>query len=79
MQRQPENLAAHEFFTNNGWQYTFCPNDFEDDGDAESGPHLTGNPDADLYEHPDGECVAIDWRGAVKFIQQPDPPEYIFG
>jgi hypothetical protein len=41
---------------------THYPESFEDDGDAESGPHLTGGPAYDEYESAD-DRVIIDHNG----------------
>jgi hypothetical protein len=58
----PINPELHHLLVNNGFRYEFVPDSFEDDGDAESGPHLTGGPSYDLYESDHWRYI-IDHRG----------------
>lgn len=50
---QPFHAGVHEALLDAGYAYTRRPCTFEDDGDAESGPHLTGGPEHDQYEAPE--------------------------
>ena len=45
----PFNQALHDFLITNGYQRYHEPESFEDDGDCENGPHLTGDPAFDEY------------------------------
>jgi hypothetical protein len=54
------DLDAH--LTELGYKRTWHPDSFEDDGDGESGPHLTGGPAFDEYEDAT-ERVIIDEKG----------------
>lgn len=47
------NHAAHEALTIAGYDYTHFDCTFEDIGDPENGPELTGHPSFDLYADAD--------------------------
>ena len=49
---EPFHPLVHETLVEAGYSYTREPCTFEDDGDAESGPHLVGGPEFDQYEGP---------------------------
>lgn len=67
----PDDLAAHVFLLGAGYKWTRHPNSFEDDGDAESGPHLAGGPAYDEYASPDdNEHVYVNWREADRVFEQ---------
>jgi hypothetical protein len=58
----PFNPDAHAHLIALGYRHTQFPCTFEDDGDAESGPHLTGGPAFDEYESDDDRLI-IDELG----------------
>jgi hypothetical protein len=58
----PFNRGTHDQLVALGYVRTHYPESFEDDGDAESGPHLTGGPAYDEYESAD-DRVIIDHNG----------------
>ncbi len=49
---KPYNLALHEHLMSLGYEYQRFACTFEDAGDAENGPHLTGGPAYDMYSSP---------------------------
>lgn len=62
--RAPFNPDIHAALLVEGFTLTQHEDDFEDDGDAESGPHLTGGPAWDEYQSAD-EMIVVDHHGAV--------------
>ena len=56
----PFNLALHEHLMVNGCTHERVDADWEDDGDGENGPHLTGHPDFDVYEDATDRYVMRD-------------------
>lgn len=44
--------------------HTYHPEDFEDDGDAENGPHLTGGPAWSEYT-TESHMIVIDHTGLI--------------
>jgi len=56
----PFNLALHEHLTSLGYQRTRQDATWEDDGDAESGPHLIGGPAYDEYSSADEYVFASE-------------------
>lgn len=60
----PFNLALHDHMMTLGYEWTRIPDSWEDDGDGESGPHLTGGPACDQYAGPD-EYVYCAFEGRV--------------
>ena len=62
--RTPFNPAAHDFFVAAGYVVTHYKADFEDVGDAESGPKLSGGPAFDEYA-ADDHCVIVTEGGAT--------------
>lgn len=62
--RDPFNADIHAALLAEGFAFTPHEADFEDDGDGESGPHLTGGPAWDEYESDD-ERIVVAHNGAV--------------
>ncbi len=58
------NEDVHQCLTELGFTHTHHMEDFEDDGDGESGPHLTGGPAFDEYEDA-SERIIVDHHGMV--------------
>jgi hypothetical protein len=65
----PFNLALHEHLLALGFVYQRVEADWIDDGDAESGPHLSGHDAFDEYEDADsrvfcgeGGDTGFEWR-----------------
>jgi hypothetical protein len=56
------NAAVDAQLVEMGYKRTWHPDSFEDTGDGESGPHLTGGPAFDEYESAD-ERIIIDESG----------------
>lgn len=68
-QQPPFNLALHECLMRLGYSYQRVAADWEDDGDAENGPHLSGHDAFDEYEDADsrvycseGGDTGFEWR-----------------
>jgi hypothetical protein len=59
---RPFNEAVHYWLVELGYERAHFPESFEDDGGAESGPHLTGGPAYDEYTGPE-EYIIIDMHG----------------
>jgi hypothetical protein len=70
---EPFNLALHDYLLTLGATHEHVAEDWEDDGDAESGPHLTGHPAFDLYTLDDVEYV-VTADGTVE--RQPASPPF---
>lgn len=60
----PFNLALHEHLTALGYSWVQHEETWEDVGDAENGPELTGGPAFDEYTGPD-EIVCASASGDV--------------
>ena len=58
--RTPFNPAAHDFFVGAGYVVTHYESDFEDVGDAESGPKLSGGPAFDEYAADDHYVIVTE-------------------
>jgi hypothetical protein len=67
----PFNPTAHDFLIGLGFEVTRVDASWEDSGDAENGPRLTGGPAFDEYTHPDGLVVYIaeDGRTGYEYAQ----------
>jgi hypothetical protein len=53
----PFNAAAHEALLAAGYKHERVEASWEDDGDAENGPHLSGGPAYDEYKDADSRVV----------------------
>jgi hypothetical protein len=65
------NLSAHAGLVALGFQHTRHEADWEDEGDGESGPRLTGGPAWDEYEDADFRVV-VDDHGMVALWEPRD-------
>jgi hypothetical protein len=70
---EPHHALLHETLVEAGYSYTREPCTFEDDGDAESGPHLTGGPEFDQYESP----VMVEELVMETLIKSPEHTVYV--
>ena len=64
--RQPNNPAAHEYLLSLGYSHTYHEADFEDTGNGESGPMVTGWSGYDEYTGPD-EYIFISDQGNTDY------------
>lgn len=68
MSIEPFNAAAHEYLLSIGYKHERIEENWYDDGDAESGPHLAGHPSYDEYTDADSEVFisetdsSFQWR-----------------
>jgi hypothetical protein len=60
---EPFNLAAHEALLAAGYSYEQFEECWEDDGDPENGPSLSGHSAFDWYGHSDGHEVFVGADG----------------
>jgi hypothetical protein len=70
--RKPFNLNAHANMVAEGFMYVQHEADFEDDGDAESGPHLVGGPAWDEYVDKDMRFIFSN-NGVLVHQENYDP------
>ena len=69
---EPLDPVADAFLTSIGYVRTPHPCSFEDDGDAESGPHLTGVPEYDEYVSEEDTVYVYHGEGGCGFeLNQP--------
>lgn len=60
------NVGIHQHLLDLGFEYAHMPEDWHDEGDAESGPYLVGGPAYDLYSHVAWDTeIAVDADGTV--------------
>lgn len=60
------NFQLHRFLTDQGaFIHTHHPEDFEDTGDGESGPHLSGHPAYDEYAG-ESHTIFVDSTGLIQ-------------
>jgi hypothetical protein len=68
----PYNEQAHAHLIELGYVRTWHEDSFEDGGDAENGPDLTGGPAFDEYKSAD-DYVMIDEQGHFAHYERRDP------
>lgn len=63
------NPSVHAWLIELGYEHTKIPTDWEEIGDAENGPKLSGYPGWDEYAEknpaPHSTLIIIDWLGCV--------------
>ena len=62
--KSPFNPTKHAALLPQGFVHTHYEADYHDDGDAESGPHLAGDPGFDAYRS-ENELIIIDEDGTL--------------
>ena len=68
---------AHHHLLELGYVHTHNEADWEDDGDAESGPHLSGGPAYDEYYVP-GHSIYVEENGTIhQETRDPDEDRFI--
>jgi hypothetical protein len=74
----PYNLAAHHHLRAMGYKHTHYNSDFEDIGDAENGPCLTGSYGFDEYAKED-HYIVIDEEGRAFYETEiMEFPDFLF-
>jgi hypothetical protein len=66
------NPGIHPHLLDLGFEYQHVPEDWHDEGDAESGPHLVGGPAYDFYSHVASDTeIAVESNGDVHVMEHP--------
>jgi hypothetical protein len=75
------NPGIHLHLLDLGFEYAHMPEDWHDEGDAESGPYLVGGPAYDLYSHVAWDTeIAVESNGDVHVMEHaPGTLAYIEG
>ena len=70
------NPGIHEHLLAQGYEYHHNPADWQDVGDCENGPELSGGPAWDCYSNGK-DYLAVDEEGEVHgpYQENPDPED----
>ena len=67
---EPFNAGAHQSLLEQGFIFAYHEESWEDTGDAENGPQLTGGPAYNEYISKDNFQIIIDHNGLVVAFEE---------